>query len=99
MIIRDDLLARSDTDLPTMLSYKVQAENNSLYNTPNTFGIYILGLVTQVAEIARRAAGDRADQPAQGGDAVLGDRSHGLLSRHRAEGQPVADEHHVSSSE
>jgi phosphoserine aminotransferase len=27
-----------------MLSYKVQAENNSLYNTPNTFGIYILGL-------------------------------------------------------
>ena len=27
-----------------MLNYKVQAENNSLYNTPNTFGIYILGL-------------------------------------------------------
>jgi phosphoserine aminotransferase len=46
VIIRDDLLARSDDSLPTMLSYKVQAENNSLYNTPNTFGIYILGLVT-----------------------------------------------------
>ena len=30
-----------------MLNYKVQAENNSLYNTPPTFGIYILGLVTQ----------------------------------------------------
>ena len=44
VIIREDLLARSDSDLPTMLSYKVQAENNSLYNTPNTFGIYILGL-------------------------------------------------------
>jgi phosphoserine aminotransferase len=27
-----------------MLSYKVMAEHNSLYNTPNTFGIYILGL-------------------------------------------------------
>ena len=27
-----------------MLNYKVQAENNSLYNTPNTFGVYILGL-------------------------------------------------------
>jgi phosphoserine aminotransferase len=30
-----------------MLSYKVQAENNSLYNTPNTFGVYIFGLVMQ----------------------------------------------------
>ena len=44
VIIREDLLARSHADLPTMLSYKVQAENNSLYNTPNTFGVYILGL-------------------------------------------------------
>jgi phosphoserine aminotransferase len=44
VIIREDLLSRSHDDLPTMLSYKVQAENNSLYNTPNTFGVYILGL-------------------------------------------------------
>ena len=44
VIIREDLLSRSRSDLPTMLSYKVQAENNSLYNTPNTFGVYILGL-------------------------------------------------------
>jgi phosphoserine aminotransferase len=44
VIIRDDLLARSADTLPTMLSYKVHAENDSLYNTPNTFGIYILGL-------------------------------------------------------
>ena len=75
-----------------MLSYKVQAENNSLYNTPNTFGIYILGLVDEVAEVARRAAGDRADQPAEGRDALRRDRSDRLLSRHRAEGKPVADE-------
>src|SRR6185369_9863376 len=44
VIIREDLLARSTDALPTMLNYKVLAENNSLYNTPNTFGIYILGL-------------------------------------------------------
>jgi phosphoserine aminotransferase len=30
-----------------MLNYKVHAENNSLYNTPNTFGIYILGLTVK----------------------------------------------------
>jgi phosphoserine aminotransferase len=44
VIIREDLLQRSADSLPTMLNYKVQAENDSLYNTPNTFGIYILGL-------------------------------------------------------
>jgi phosphoserine aminotransferase len=44
VIIREDLLARSADTLPTMMNYKVQAENNSLYNTPNTFGVYILGL-------------------------------------------------------
>ena len=44
VILREDLLSRSNTDLPAMLSYKVLAENNSLYNTPNTFGVYILGL-------------------------------------------------------
>jgi phosphoserine aminotransferase len=44
VIIREDLLARSQDSLPTMLNYKVHVENDSLYNTPNTFGIYILGL-------------------------------------------------------
>jgi len=47
VVIREDLLDRSAGSLPAMLSYRVQAENNSLYNTPNTFGIYILGLVTE----------------------------------------------------
>jgi phosphoserine aminotransferase len=45
VIIREDLLARSAESLPTMLNYKVHAENDSRYNTPPAFGIYILGLV------------------------------------------------------
>jgi phosphoserine aminotransferase len=45
VIVRDDLLQRSADALPTMLNYKTQAENNSMYNTPPVFGIYILGLV------------------------------------------------------
>jgi phosphoserine aminotransferase len=32
-------------NLPTMLDYKVQAENKSLYNTPPVFGVYIMRLV------------------------------------------------------
>jgi phosphoserine aminotransferase len=47
VIVREDLLTRSTDKLPAMLNYKVQAENNSLYNTPNTFGIYILGLTAK----------------------------------------------------
>lgn len=45
VIVREDLLGRSADSLPTMLNYKVHAENGSLYNTPPAFGIYILGLV------------------------------------------------------
>src|SRR5688572_15024231 len=44
VLVREDLLARSHDGLPTMLNYKVQADNNSLYNTPPTFGVYILAL-------------------------------------------------------
>ena len=67
VIIREDLLERSSDALPSMLNYKVHAENNSLYNTPNTFGIYILGLTMRwirslgglaaVAAINQRKAG------------------------------------------
>lgn len=47
VIIRKDLLERSQDSLHTMLNYKLQAENDSMYNTPNTFGIYIIKLVTK----------------------------------------------------
>jgi len=66
VVVREDLLLRSKSDLPVMLNYKVQADNNSLYNTPNTFGIYILGLtmkwlkslggLTAIARINERKA-------------------------------------------
>ncbi len=47
VIIRKDLLERSADSLHTMLNYKIHAENNSMYNTPSTFGIYIIGLVAK----------------------------------------------------
>jgi phosphoserine aminotransferase len=47
VIIRKDLLERSSDSLPTMLSYKTHVDNNSLFNTPNTFGVYIIGLVAK----------------------------------------------------
>lgn len=47
VIIREDMLERSQDSLHTMLNYKIHAENNSLYNTPPVFGIYIVGLVAK----------------------------------------------------
>jgi phosphoserine aminotransferase len=44
-IIRDDFLATAASGLPPMLDYKVADENDSMYNTPPTFAIYVCGLV------------------------------------------------------
>ncbi len=45
VIIKKELLERVKDTVPSMLRYKIQADNNSLYNTPPTFGIYMLGLI------------------------------------------------------
>jgi phosphoserine aminotransferase len=47
VIMRKDLAERSQDSLHTMLNYKIQIENGSLYNTPSVFGIYIIGLVAK----------------------------------------------------
>jgi phosphoserine aminotransferase len=45
VVIRKDLVDAAPRDLGTMLQYRTYAEDHSLYNTPPTFGIYIMGLV------------------------------------------------------
>ena len=45
VVMREDLLPRIREGLATMLDYNTHAKNKSLYNTPNTWGIYILNLV------------------------------------------------------
>jgi phosphoserine aminotransferase len=47
VIIHADLLERTNQALPAYLSYQTHVKNNSLYNTPPTFGIYMLQLVLQ----------------------------------------------------
>ena len=45
VIIRKDLLEKERAGIATMLKYSTHAASNSLYNTPPTFGIYMLGEV------------------------------------------------------
>jgi phosphoserine aminotransferase len=47
VVMKDDLLLKGKDGLPTMLTYKTHAEKKSLYNTPPTFGIYIMKLVLE----------------------------------------------------
>jgi phosphoserine aminotransferase len=47
VIVREDLLGMAPASIPTMLDYKVQAENGSMLNTPPTYSIYVAGLVFQ----------------------------------------------------
>jgi phosphoserine aminotransferase len=67
VIIRDDLLERSPADVPSLVNYKILAEGKSMLNTPPTFAIYVVKLVTdwllneiggleKMAEINRRKA-------------------------------------------
>lgn len=67
VIVRDDLIengpARADI-CPTYLGYQLQAAKGSMYNTPNTFGIYLCGKVfrwvEQTGGLAAMAARNRA---------------------------------------
>lgn len=45
VIVREDLLGKARKDIPTMLDWKVMADNGSMYNTPPTYCIYIARLV------------------------------------------------------
>jgi phosphoserine aminotransferase len=67
VLVRDDLIGKTLPGTPTMFDYATHAENDSMYNTPPTYGWYIAGLVFQwlkrqgglagMAEINRRKAG------------------------------------------
>lgn len=66
VIVRDDLIGEVKAGTPTMFDYAVHAENESMYNTPPTFGWYLAGLVfdwlkqrgglAEMAEINQRKA-------------------------------------------
>ena len=45
VIVREDLLGKARAETPTMLDYKVMADNESMYNTPPCYCIYIAKLV------------------------------------------------------
>lgn len=47
VIVRKDLAERADKNLPTLLQYRTHIKDKSLYHTPPTFAIYVVGLVLE----------------------------------------------------
>ena len=47
VIVRKDLAERADKNLPTLLQYRTHIKEKSLYHTPPTFAIYVVGLVLE----------------------------------------------------
>jgi phosphoserine aminotransferase len=50
VLLRESWLGQANPRVPTMLRYSTHVKNNSLYNTPPTFGVYVLNLVLQWVE-------------------------------------------------
>ncbi len=48
VIVREDLIGEVLPGTPAMLDYKTHADNDSMYNTPPTYGVYIAGLIFQM---------------------------------------------------
>jgi len=67
VVVRRDLLDRTPGGLPALMDYRLMDEKKSLYNTPPTFAIYVVGLVVKwvlglggLEEMARRNAAKAA---------------------------------------
>lgn len=50
VIARKEFLAKANDGIPTIFSYKTHAKSDSLYNTPPTFSVYVVGLVMKWIE-------------------------------------------------
>ncbi|MDL2268901.1 3-phosphoserine/phosphohydroxythreonine transaminase [Desulfosarcina sp. OttesenSCG-928-A07] len=72
VIIRDDLLARTPKDIPTMLRYTTFSESNSMYNTPPCFTIYTIQLVLKWLEETIGGLGKMAEINREKGELLYG---------------------------
>ncbi|MBS4021104.1 MAG: 3-phosphoserine/phosphohydroxythreonine transaminase [Dethiobacter sp.] len=87
VLIRRDMLEKAPAHLTSMLRYDTYAENDSLYNTPPTFGIYMIMLVLDWIEESGGLAAMEKHNTEKAGyiyDAI--DNSNGFYSGHAEKG-------------
>jgi phosphoserine aminotransferase len=83
VLLRESWLSTANKNVPTMLRYLTHVKNNSLYNTPPSFGVYVLGLVLKWIEKSGGVAalGERNARKAQTIYTAI-DRSGGFYRGH-----------------
>ena len=100
VLVRESWLERTNKGVPTILRFSTHAKNNSLYNTPPMFAIYVLDLVPAMARRPGRGRRDRRDERGEGrGDLRRDRRQRRLLPGPRRAGFAVPDEHHLPPAE
>jgi phosphoserine aminotransferase len=83
IIIRQSWLDQASTTIPTILRYATFAKNNSLYNTPPTFAVYLMSLVLEWIEAQGGVAAiDRINRQKAAVVYTAVDRSGGFYRGH-----------------
>jgi phosphoserine aminotransferase len=63
VIVRKDLVAAARQDIPVIFQYRTHSENNSLYNTPPTFSVYVLrNVLDEVKKLGGLAAQEKINR-------------------------------------
>jgi phosphoserine aminotransferase len=83
VLLREEWLSKANKTVPTMLKYATHVKNNSLYNTPPSFAVYVLNLVLQWIEKNGGLAG-MAERNAKKAKTLYDviDRSNGFYKGH-----------------
>ena len=92
VIVREDLIGHAAPGTPSVFDYKVQADNDSMYNTPPTYAIYMAGLVLKWLKAKGGLAAIEKLNVAKAGLLVRPARLQRLLSQPRGQGRPLAHE-------
>ncbi|MEO8938464.1 MAG: 3-phosphoserine/phosphohydroxythreonine transaminase [Burkholderiaceae bacterium] len=76
VIVRDDLIGHAHPLCPSAFDYKVVADNDSMFNTPPTYAIYLAGLVFKWLLARPAAVGSPALSPMQTMEKLNLEKSH-----------------------
>jgi phosphoserine aminotransferase len=99
VVVRDDLIGHAHPLTPSAFDYKLQADADSMLNTPPTYAIYIAGLVFHWIKSARRPGSDGGAQPRQGAGALRFPRPQQLLRQPGRARRPLAHERAVQAQD
>ena len=92
-VVSKELLEQGRKDIPKIFQFRTHAENKSLYNTPPTFGVYMVRNVLSWLKGQGGLAGMEEDQPEEGGAALRRHRRQpGIFPLAGGAGEPLGDE-------